>query len=75
MISITVEIDETDLDDFIHVYTAGTAELAANRVHINADAHKRIQLSRIFKRGLAIELDRFPRATTPSQRLRTGGMT
>jgi len=22
MISITVEIDETDLDDFIHVYTA-----------------------------------------------------
>jgi hypothetical protein len=59
VITINIEVDETDLDVFARVFVAAQEKLARNGVSMTAEAHKRAILSRIFKTGLAEEQRRF----------------
>lgn len=57
MITISVDIDESDLDLFSRIQIAGQAKLKANGVHLSPEAHKRTVLSRALKNGLQQEAE------------------
>jgi hypothetical protein len=59
MITISIQIDETDLDLFAKVFTAAHLKLRTNGVNMTAEAHKRVLWSRIVKTGLDEEQRRF----------------